>query len=154
MSEESTRQIAANRRAFHDYSIDETIECGIELLGTEVKSFRGGAISFPDSYAAVEGGQVWLMGLRVSEYAYSGVFNHDPDRKKRLLLHGAEIKRLGRKVLEKGYTLIPLRFYFKNGRVKVALGLCKGKKQYDKRSDIKDRDVKRDMARVIRDRNR
>jgi SsrA-binding protein len=152
MPEGSIKQIAANRRAFHDYSVDETIECGMELLGTEVKSFRSGAISFPDSYAIVEGGQVYLLGLHVSEYAYSSVFNHDPDRRRRLLLHRSEIRRLGRKVQEKGYTLIPLRFYFKDGLVKVALGLCKGKKQYDKRADIKERDVRRDMDRESRGR--
>jgi SsrA-binding protein len=154
MEEEPTKQIAANRKAFHDYSIDETVECGIELFGTEVKSFKAGTISFPDAYALVEGGEVRLVGVHVSEYAYSPVFSHDPDRKKKLLLHRMEIKRLARKVLEKGYTLIPLRFYLKRGLVKVALGLCKGKKQYDKRADIKDRDVKLDLAREFRDRNR
>ncbi len=153
MAEEATKQIAANRKAFHDYSVDETIECGIELLGTEVKSFKAGAISFPDAYAVVEKGEVRLVGVHVSEYAYSSVFSHDPDRKKKLLLHRQEIKRLARKVQEKGYTLIPLRFYLKKGFVKVALGLCKGKKQFDKRADLKDKALKRDIAREFRDRN-
>ena len=142
--------IAQNRKARFDYSVDDTFECGIELLGTEVKSFRDGRISFPDSWAEVIAGEVWLRSLRVAENPFSSVFNHDPDRKKRLLLHRDEIKRINRKVEEKGYTLIPLSFYFKKGRVKVELGLCKGKKVYDKRADIRERDVKRDMEREFR----
>jgi SsrA-binding protein len=142
--------IAVNRKARYDYAVDDTYECGIELLGTEVKSFRDGKISFPDAWAEVDHGQVWLCSLRIAENPFSSIFNHDPDRKKRLLLHRAEIKRIGRKVLEKGYTLIPLLFYFKRGRVKVELGLCKGKKLYDKRADIRERDIKRDMARMYR----
>jgi SsrA-binding protein len=150
---ENGKIIAVNRRAFHDYSVDETLECGLELKGTEVKSFRASSISFPDSFATVEKGELWLLGLHVSEYAFSSIFNHDPDRKKKLLLHKAELKRLGRKVQEKGFTLIPLRFYLKNGRVKVEIGLCKGKKQYDKREDMKEKDTKRDLQREIRSRN-
>ena len=147
---EGVKVIAVNRRARHDYSVDETYECGMELLGTEVKSFRDGKISFPDSWAEVISGEVWLRSLRVSENPFSSVFNHDPDRKKRLLLNKDEIKRIHRKVEEKGYTLVPLSFYFKKGRVKVELGLCKGKKVYDKRADIRERDVKRDIAREIK----
>jgi len=147
---EGVKVIAVNRKARHDYSVDETYECGIELLGTEVKSFRDGKISFPDAWAEVVSGEVWLRSLRVSENPFSSVFNHDPDRKKRLLLNRDEIKRIHRKVEEKGYTLIPLSFYFKKSRVKVELGLCKGKKVYDKRADIRERDVKRDIAREFR----
>jgi SsrA-binding protein len=147
---EGVNVIAVNRKARHDYSVDETYECGMELLGTEVKSFRDGKISFPDAWAEVIAGEVWLRSLRVAENPFSSVFNHDPDRKKRLLLNRDEIKRIHRKVEEKGYTLIPLSFYFKRGRLKVELGLCKGKKVYDKRADIRERDVKRDMAREIR----
>jgi len=150
---ENVKVIAVNRKARHDYSVDETYECGIELLGTEVKSFRDGKISFPDAWAEVISGEVWIRSLRVAENPFSSVFNHDPDRKKRLLLNKDEIKRIHRKVEEKGYTLIPLSFYFKKGRVKVELGLCKGKKVYDKRADIRERDVKRDMAREIRNKN-
>jgi SsrA-binding protein len=150
---ESVKVIAVNRKARHDYSVDETYECGIELLGTEVKSFRDGKISFPDSWAEVIASEVWLRSLRVAENPFSSVFNHDPDRKKRLLLNKDEIKRIHRKVEEKGYTLIPLSFYFKKSKVKVELGLCKGKKVYDKRADIRERDVKRDMAREIRNKN-
>ncbi len=151
--EEHSKTLAVNRRARHDYSVEESLECGIELKGTEVKSFRSGAISFPDAFAAVEKGELWLIGLRVSEYAYSSIFNHDPDRRKKLLVHKQELRRLSRKVAEKGFTLIPLKFYLKDGRVKVELGLCKGKKQYDKREDLKDRDSKRDIAREMRARN-
>ena len=147
---EGVKVIAVNRKARHDYTIDDSYECGIELLGTEVKSFRDGRISFPDAWAEVAGKEVWLRSLRIAENPFSSVFNHDPDRKKKLLLHRDEIKRITRKTEEKGYTLIPLSFYFKKGRVKVELGLCKGKKQYDKRADIRERDIKRDMAREFR----
>ena len=147
---ESVKIIAQNRKARYDYSIDESYECGIELLGTEVKSFRDGKISFPDAWAEVLDGEVWLRSLRVSENPFSSVFNHDPDRKKRLLLHKDEIKRINRKVEEKGYTLIPLSFYFKKGRVKVELGLCKGKKAFDKRANIREKDLKRDIQREFR----
>ncbi len=147
---EGTKLIAVNRRARHDYTVDETYECGIELLGTEIKSFRDGKISFPDAWAEIIDNEVWLRSLRIAENPFSSLFNHDPDRKKKLLLHKEEIKRLKRKVEEKGYTLIPLSFYFKNGRVKVELGVCKGKKAYDKRADIRERDVNRDLSREFR----
>ncbi|MDR2419182.1 MAG: SsrA-binding protein SmpB [Treponema sp.] len=147
---EAIKTIAVNRKARHDYSVDENYECGIDLLGTEVKSFRDGKISFPDAWAEVISGEVWLHSLRIAENPFASIFNHDPDRKKRLLLHKQEIKRIARKVEDKGYTLIPLAFYFKKGRVKVDLGLCKGKKLYDKRADIRDRDLKRDVAREFR----
>ena len=147
---EGVKIIAINRKARHDYSVDETYECGMELLGTEVKSFRDGRISFPDAWAEVIKKEVWIHSLNVSENPFSSVFNHDPGRKKKLLLHREEIKRIARKTEEKGYTLIPLSFYFKRGRVKVELGLCKGKKQYDKRADIRERDLKREVAREFR----
>ncbi|MDR2176878.1 MAG: SsrA-binding protein SmpB [Treponema sp.] len=147
---EGVKIIAVNRRARHDYAVEDSLECGIELEGTEVKSFRDGKISFPDSWAEIEGNQVWLRSLRVAENPFSSIFNHDPDRKKRLLLHRDEIKRLRRKVEERGYTLVPLSFYFKKSRVKVELGLCKGKKLYDKRADIRERDINRDVAREFR----
>jgi len=149
---EGVKIIAVNRKARHDYSVDDTYECGIELLGTEVKSFRDGKISFPDAWAEVASGEIWLRSLRVSENPFSSVFNHDPDRRKRLLLRRDEIKRITRKVEEKGYTLIPMSFYFKRGRVKVELGLCKGKKTYDKRADIRERDLNREAQREFRDR--
>ncbi|MCL2127765.1 MAG: SsrA-binding protein SmpB [Treponema sp.] len=149
---EGVKIIAVNRKARRDYSVDDTYECGIELLGTEVKSFRDGKISFPDSWAEVVKGEVWLRSLNVAENPFSSVFNHDPDRRKKLLLHRDEIKRINRKVEEKGYTLIPLSFYFKKSRVKVELGLCKGKKQYDKRADIRERDLNRETEREFRNR--
>jgi SsrA-binding protein len=147
---DAVKIIATNRRARHDYAVDDSYECGIELLGTEVKSFRDGKISFPDAWAEVIKGEVWLRSLRIAENPFSSIFNHDPDRKKRLLLHRDEIKRIARKVDEKGYTLIPLSFYFKKGRVKVELGLCKGKKTYDKRADIRERDINREVSREFR----
>jgi SsrA-binding protein len=144
--------IALNRKARYDYAVDDQYECGIELLGTEIKSIREGKISFPDAWAEVVGGEIWLRSFRIAENPFSSVFNHDPDRKKRLLLHRDEIKRITRRVEEKGYTLIPLSFYLKNGRVKVELGLCKGKKTYDKRADIRERDLNREVAREFRGR--
>jgi SsrA-binding protein len=147
---EGVKIIAVNRKARHDYTVDDTYECGIELMGTEVKSFREGRISFPDAWAEVVKGEVFLNSLRIAENPFSSIFNHDPDRKKRLLLHRDEIKRIARKTEEKGYTLIPLSFYFKKGRVKVEMGLCKGKKMYDKRADIRERDIKRDVEREFR----
>ncbi|MDR0785618.1 MAG: SsrA-binding protein SmpB [Treponema sp.] len=147
---DSIKIIAVNRKARYDYAVDERYEAGVELLGTEVKSFRDGRISFPDSWAEVADREVWLHSLIVAENPFSSIFNHDPKRKKRLLLHRDEIKRIHRKVEEKGYTLIPLSFYFKNGRVKVELGLCKGKKVVDKRADIRERDVSREIEREFR----
>ncbi|MBS7241467.1 SsrA-binding protein SmpB [Treponema sp.] len=150
--EEAVKIIATNRKARFNYTVTDTFECGIVLEGTEVKSVKGGNISFVDSFALIENGEVWVQNLHISEYAFSSVFNHDPDRKKKLLLHREEIKRLQRKVDEKGFTLVPLDFYLKHGLVKVKLGLCKGKKEFDKRADIKDRDIKREIAREFRNR--
>jgi SsrA-binding protein len=147
---EGTKLIAQNKKARFNYTIEDTYECGIELQGTEVKSFKNGNISFPDSFAEIIKNEVWVKNLHISEYSFSSIFNHNPDRPKKLLLHKEEIKRLDRKVQEKGFTLIPLDFYLKNGRVKVKLGVCKGKKQFDKRADIKERDVKREMQREFR----
>lgn len=150
MNASGTKLVAKNRKAHFNYAIEESIECGIELKGTEVKSIKAGNLSFPDAFAEIINNEVWIKNLHISEYVYSSIFNHDTNRHKKLLLHAAEIKRLKRKVDEKGVTLIPLDFYLKNGRVKITLGLCRGKKQFDKRSDIRDRDVKRDMQREFR----
>ncbi len=144
--------IALNRRARFDYSVEETIECGIQLLGSEVKSIRMGKVSFPDGYASFDKSELWLRNVHIAEYNFSSVFNHDPDRPRKLLAHAQELKRLLRRVNEKGYTLIPLDFHFRKGRVKVELGLCKGKKFADKRDSIKERDVNRDIQREFRDR--
>ena len=147
MAKETKKLIANNKKARFDYFIEDTYECGIELQGTEVKSVKNGKISFPDGFAEIVNGEVFLKNVHISEYSFSSIFNHNPDRAKKLLLHKDEIKKLERKVTEKGYTLIPLNFYLKNGRVKVSLGVCKGKKQFDKRATIKQRDVNRDIQR-------
>ncbi len=139
--------IAENRKARFDYFVEDTYECGIVLQGTEVKSVKNGNISFPDAFAEVRDGEIWVRNFHISEYSYSSIFNHNPDRPKKLLLHSEEIKRITRRVEEKGCTLIPLDFYLKDGRVKVTLGICKGKKQFDKRASIKDRDIQRDIQR-------
>lgn len=142
-----TKLIAENRKARFDYFIEDTYECGIALEGTEVKSVKNGNISFPDGFAEIINGEVWVKNFHISEYSFSSIFNHNPDRQKKLLLHKEEIKKLTRKVEEKGYTLIPISVYLKDGRVKLSLGVCKGKKQYDKRDTIKNRDVQRDLQR-------
>jgi SsrA-binding protein len=151
---EGVKIVAINKRARYDYAIDETFECGVCLLGTEVKSIKDGKLSFPDAFAEVRGGEVWVRNFRVSEYVFSSAaFQHDPDRQKKLLLRAQEIKRIDRRVREKGYTLIPLSVYLKRGLVKIELGLCKGKKLYDKRADIREKDLDRDMRRALRRRN-
>lgn len=147
---ENVKIIAQNKKARFNYTVEDSYECGIALEGTEVKSVKAGSISYVDSFAEIQNGEVWVRNFHISEYSFSSIFNHDPDRKKKLLLHKEEIKRLQRKVDEKGYTLIPLDVYLKNGRVKVKLGVCKGKKLYDKRETIKQRDIDRDMARDFR----
>ena len=144
---ENKKIIAENRKARFDYFVEESYECGLELVGTEVKSVKNGNVSFPDAFAEIINNEVFLKNFHISEYVYSSIFNHDQDRPKKLLLHKEEIKRLVRKVEEKGFTLIPLNFYLVKGRVKVTLGVCKGKKQFDKRASIKDRDVQRDIQR-------
>ena len=147
---ENRKIVAQNKKAYFNYSIVEKYECGIVLEGTEVKSVKSGNISFLDSFAEIIHGEVWVKNFSIARYAFSSNFTHNPERPKKLLLHKEEIKRLTRKVEEKGFTLIPLDFYLKDGRVKLTLGLCKGKKQFDKRADIKERDVKRDLAREFR----
>jgi SsrA-binding protein len=147
---EGKKIIAENKKARFNYFIEDSLECGIELQGSEVKSIKAGNLSFPDSFAEITNGEVWVRGLHISEYAFSSAFSPDPDRPKKLLLHKDEIRRLMRKTDEKGYTLIPLDFYLKNGRVKVNLGICKGKKQFDKRNTIRDRDVERETQREFR----
>jgi SsrA-binding protein len=152
---EGVKVLALNRRARFDYSVDESFESGICLLGTEVKSIKDGKLAFPDAFAEVKSGEIWMRNFHISEYAFSpAIFQHDPDRQKKLLLHAQEIKRIDRRVREKGYTLIPLSVYLKHGLIKVELGLCKGKKMYDKRSDIRDRDMNRDVQRALRRRNK
>ena len=150
MKKEGKKLIAKNKKAFFDYSVDSSIECGVVLQGTEVKSVKEGKMSFSDAFAEIQGGEVFIKNFSISEYVYSSFFNHKVDRVRKLLLHKDEIKRLERRVREKGYTLIPLEFYLKHGRLKILLGVCKGKKLFDKRQDIRDRDLKRDMQRDIK----
>ncbi|MBI2373912.1 MAG: SsrA-binding protein SmpB [Deltaproteobacteria bacterium] len=140
--------IATNRKALHDYSVDDTIEAGIMLVGSEVKSIRAGRVTLKDSYAAFdERGECLLHQLHINEYPNATHFQHVPLRVRKLLLHKEELEKLQRKVSEKGYTLIPLELYLKNRRIKVKLGLCRGKKEYDKRQSIKERDEDRDRRR-------
>lgn len=151
---ERIRVVAENRRARHDYFIEETIEAGIALTGTEVKSLRLGRASLQDSFARVENGEVFLYNMHISPYEKGNRFNHDPKRVRRLLLHKAEIRRLIGKTRQRGYTLIPLRLYFTGrGYAKVELALAKGKKLYDKREDIARRDAERQIAQALRRRN-
>jgi SsrA-binding protein len=145
------RAIATNRRARHEYSILETFEAGVVLRGTEVKSLRAGLVNFKDSYATVRNGEVWLLGCHINPYSHGTDANHDPERDRKLLLHAKEISRLSGKVAERGLTLIPLKLYFKSGRAKLELGLGRGKKLHDKRSTLREREVKREMDRAARD---
>lgn len=143
--------LGKNKKAYFNYFVEEELECGICLQGTEVKSMREGRFSFADSFAEIIKGEVWLRNVHISEYSYGSYFNHEPLRPKKLLLHKDEIKRLNRKVDEKGVTLVPLTFYLNGNKVKVKLGLCRGKKLYDKRASIRERDIARDTAREIRE---
>ncbi|MCQ2573683.1 MAG: SsrA-binding protein SmpB [Treponema sp.] len=146
---EGRKIISENRKARFNYFVEESYECGIALQGTEVKSVKNGSVSFPDGFAEVINNEVWVKNFHISEYSFSSIFNHNPDRPKKLLLHREEIKRITRKVEEKGYTLIPLDIYLKNGRVKMTIGVCKGKKAFDKRDTIKERDLQRETQREI-----
>lgn len=139
-----------NKKARRDYHIDETLEAGMVLWGNEVKSLRDGRANLMDAYAFVEKGEVWLSGLHISPYSHTRMEEQDPTRDRKLLLHAKEIRRLASKIQEKGYTVVPLRIYFKHGIAKVELGLGKGKKFYDKREDIKKADAKREIERVIK----
>src|SRR5574341_2468639 len=142
--------VATNRKAFHNFTILETYEAGLVLRGTEVKSLRESLVNFKDCYAAIDGGEAWLVGCHISPYHHGSDANHDPERKRKLLLHRREIGRLLGKVAERGLTLVPLRLYFKDGRAKVELGLARGKKAHDKRSTLREREVRREMDRAAR----
>jgi len=143
--------VTENRKARHDYHILEKFEAGIELRGTEVKSLRGGHMTLKDSYADIENGEATLIGAHIAPYEMGNIYNHEPERPRRLLLHKREILKLQAQVAEKGLTVIPLRVYFSNGRAKVELGLCRGKHTVDKRDSIREREVKRDMDRDVKD---
>ncbi len=147
----SSNRIASNRRALHDYSVQERIEAGVELKGTEVKSLRAGHVSMTGCFARIDGGEVFLQGFNIPAYEHGNRFNHDSDRLKRLLLHRKEITRLQVQTEQKGLSVIPLNVYLRRGKIKVELGVCKGKRKYDKRETLRrrtaDRDAKRAMAR-------
>ena len=147
---DNVKIVVRNRKARHDYAIEEVLEAGIALIGTEVKSLRIGRASLQDSYAQVTGKEVFLRNAHIDQYEPASRFNHDPLRPRRLLLHKSEIRKLSSKVIQKGYTLVPLSIYFKDGRAKVELALARGKKQYDKREAIKERDIEREARRVFR----
>ena len=144
------RTIATNRRARHEYEILETLEAGLVLRGTEVKSLRAGQITFKDSYATIRNGEAWLLGCHISPYSHGTDANHDPERDRKLLLRARELSRLTSKVAERGLTLVPLRLYFKSGRAKLEIGLARGKKLHDKRSALREREVAREMDRAAR----
>ena len=144
------KYIAQNREARHEYFVIEALETGIELVGTEVKSLRAGGVNLKDAWVDVDDGELIAKGMHISPYEHGGYFNRDPVRPRRLLAHKAEIRRLAQQIKLQGYTLIPLSLYFKNGRVKVELGLCKGKKLYDKRSTAAARDANRDIDRAMK----
>ena len=148
------RKVAQNKKAYHDYFVMETLEAGIELVGTEVKSIRAGTVNLKDSWVEVENGELFVHGMHISPYEKGNIFNRDPLRERKLLVHRREIRHLADEKKLKGYTIVPLKLYFKRGKVKVALGLCKGKKLYDKRADMAARAAKRDIDRALKSQNR
>lgn len=150
---ETQKLIANNKKAFHDYFIDETYEAGVALHGTEVKSMRMGKCSIKEAFIRIENGEVFVYGMHVSPYEKGNLFNKDPLRVKKLLMHKYEINKLSAKITEKGYTLVPLQVYFKEGRVKVEVGLARGKKLYDKRADIAKKDQRRETEREFKIQN-
>ena len=146
--ESGIRLIANNKKAYHDYFIEDTYEAGIELFGTEVKSMRMGKCSIKESFVQIDKGEVFVYGMHVSPYEKGNIFNKDPLRTRKLLLHQYEIRKIAGKIAEKGYTLVPLKVYFKGSLVKVEIGIAKGKKLYDKRQSLKEKDIKRDLEKI------
>ncbi len=154
MQKTSTKRITENRKARHEYFIVESFETGIELVGTEVKSIRQGGVNLKDSWCSIDNGEMFVKGMHISPYKQGNIFNKDPYRVRKLLLHKKEIVRLFSKVKQEGLTLIPISLYYKGSMVKMQLGLCKGKKLHDKRQDIANRDSKREIDRAIKERNK
>jgi SsrA-binding protein len=150
--EEAQKNIAENRKAFHDYHILETFEAGVALVGTEVKSIREGNVNLRDSFARVEGAEVWLYNVHIKPYSHRGYADHEPTRKRKLLLRRQEIRKLIGRTVERGMTLVPTRMYFSNGYIKVAIGLAKGKKEHDKRETIKKRETDRETRAAVKER--
>ena len=143
----STKTITTNKKAFHDYFVEESMEAGIELAGTEVKALRAGTVNLKDAWCSIVEGEIFVNGMHISPYEKGNIFNRDPLRVRKLLLHKKEITRLLGLTAQKGYTLIPLRMYLKRGKVKIEIGVCRGKHLYDKRQDLKEKAIKRDMER-------
>lgn len=154
MAKKESRVLAQNRRAHHDYFIEETIEAGIVLQGTEIKSIRKGSVSIKDAFARVENGEVFVYNMHISPYEQGNRYNHDPLRTRKLLLHKKEIKKLTGKASETGYALIPLKIYVKNGFAKVLIGIGKGKKEYDKRESMKRKTAQREIEKAFRERQK
>ena len=154
MAKQTVKQLASNRKAYHDYFIEDKFEAGIELAGTEVKSIRKGNVNLKDSFCAVKDGEMFLYGMHVSPYEQGNIFNKDPRRPRKLLLHKREIMRLQARVQQDGYALVPLSLYLSGPRVKVELALARGKKLYDKREAAAQRDAKREIDRTLKERNR
>lgn len=153
-STSDNRRIASNKKAYHDYFVEETYECGVVLTGTEVKSIRENGLSLKESFATIRGGEVWLNGVHIKPYSHGNINNVEPDRSRKLLLHRKQIRYLQNRLKEQGFTLIPTKVYFsRDNRVKVELGLCRGKKQYDKRATIANKDAQRDIARALKQRS-
>ncbi len=153
MSKEAMKLVANNKKAYHDYFVDEKIEAGLVLHGTEVKSLRMGKCSIKESFIRIENGEMFVYGMHVSPYEKGNIFNKDTLRVKKLLLHKSEINKLTGKIKEKGFTIVPLQVYFKDGKAKMEIGLCRGKKLYDKRADIAKKDIKREAEKEFKIRN-
>src|SRR5688572_1880932 len=152
--EEAQKNIAENRKAFHDYHILETFEAGVALVGTEVKAIREGSANLRDSFARVEDGEIWVYNIHINAYSHRGYSDHEPTRKRKLLLHKQEIRKLIGKTVEKGMTLVPVRMYFKGSRIKVAISLAKGKQLHDKREAVKKREADRETRAAVKSRGR
>ncbi len=148
---EGIKIVASNRKARHDYTIEDRIEAGLVLTGTEIKSIRAGRVNLQDSYAQIRNGEVWLVSAHIAPYAQGSRDNHEPRRERKLLLHRREIDKLSSRIIERGWTLIPLRLYLRDGRAKVELGVARGKRQYDKRQTIAKRDFDREKRRAVKD---
>ena len=149
MSTDAVKTIATNRKARHDYFIEDTYEAGLVLTGTEIKSIRAGRVNLRDSFAIVKEGELWLMNVHIAPYEQGTYTNHDPRRPRKLLMHQREINRIAGKLQEKGFTLVPLRLYLKNNRAKVELGLARGKRQYDKRAALREKETRREIERAV-----
>jgi len=149
-ADKNERVIAENRKARHNYNVLDTLECGIALVGSEVKSLRAGLLSLDEAYGRVEGDEVWLVGANIAEYTFSHALNHQPKRRRKLLMHRREMHKFAGQACEKGLTLVPLKMYFKEGRAKVLMGICRGKQKQDKRDSLKKREMQRDIDRAMR----